>query len=99
MSPDPENPADAASEFRRRRGARHPSGDRRQSPARRHSAQAHGGTGDRRAPRKRRRSERNCAPVLPTLASVALPGITFNIGLDDLHPIKRLRPVQFDGTA
>ncbi|MGC2813631.1 MAG: ABC transporter substrate-binding protein [Bradyrhizobium sp.] len=32
-------------------------------------------------------------------SSVALPGITFNTGPADFHPIKQLRLVQFDGTA
>jgi branched-chain amino acid transport system substrate-binding protein len=32
-------------------------------------------------------------------SSVALPGITFNTGPADFHPIKRLRLVQFDGAA
>src|SRR3984893_15675160 len=31
--------------------------------------------------------------------SVALPGITFNTGPADFHPIKQMRLVQFDGTA
>jgi branched-chain amino acid transport system substrate-binding protein len=31
--------------------------------------------------------------------SVALPGITFNTGPADFHPIKQLRLVQFDGAA
>jgi ABC-type branched-subunit amino acid transport system substrate-binding protein len=32
-------------------------------------------------------------------SSVALPGITFNTGPADFHPVKQLRLVQFDGTA
>jgi branched-chain amino acid transport system substrate-binding protein len=32
-------------------------------------------------------------------SSVALPGITFNTGPADFHPIKQLRLVQFNGTA
>ena len=32
-------------------------------------------------------------------SSVALPGITFNSGPTDFHPIKQLRLMQFDGTA
>jgi branched-chain amino acid transport system substrate-binding protein len=32
-------------------------------------------------------------------SSVALPGITFNTGPADFHPIEQLRLVQFDGTA
>lgn len=32
-------------------------------------------------------------------SSVALPGITFNSGPSDFHPIKQLRLMQFDGTA
>jgi branched-chain amino acid transport system substrate-binding protein len=32
-------------------------------------------------------------------SSVALPGITFNTGPADFHPIKQLRLVQFDGIA
>jgi branched-chain amino acid transport system substrate-binding protein len=32
-------------------------------------------------------------------SSVVLPGITFNTGPADFHPIKQLRLVQFDGTA
>jgi ABC-type branched-subunit amino acid transport system substrate-binding protein len=32
-------------------------------------------------------------------SSVALPGITFNTGPTDFHPVKQLRLVQFDGTA
>jgi hypothetical protein len=31
--------------------------------------------------------------------SVALPGITFNTGPADFHPIKQMRLVQFDGTV
>jgi branched-chain amino acid transport system substrate-binding protein len=32
-------------------------------------------------------------------SSVALPGITFNTGPTDFHPVKQLRLVQFDGAA
>jgi branched-chain amino acid transport system substrate-binding protein len=42
---------------------------------------------------------RQAASLRGYQSSVALPGITFNTGPADFHPIKQLRLVQFDGTA
>ncbi len=42
---------------------------------------------------------RQAASLRGFQSSVALPGITFNTGPADFHPIKRLRLVQFDGAA
>jgi branched-chain amino acid transport system substrate-binding protein len=42
---------------------------------------------------------RQAASLRGYRSSVALPGITFNTGPADFHPIKQLRLVQFDGTA
>jgi len=42
---------------------------------------------------------RQAASLKGYQSSVALPGITFNTGPADFHPIKQLRLVQFDGTA
>ena len=42
---------------------------------------------------------RQAASLRGFQSSVALPGITFNTGPADFHPIKQLRLVQFDGTA
>jgi branched-chain amino acid transport system substrate-binding protein len=42
---------------------------------------------------------RQAASLAGFQSSVALPGITFNTGPADFHPIKQLRLVQFDGAA
>src|SRR6266404_4776277 len=42
---------------------------------------------------------RQAASLKGYQSSVALPGITFNTGPADFHPIKQMRLVQFDGTA
>jgi branched-chain amino acid transport system substrate-binding protein len=42
---------------------------------------------------------RQAASLRGDQSSVALPGITFNTGPADFHPIKQLRLVQFDGIA
>jgi branched-chain amino acid transport system substrate-binding protein len=42
---------------------------------------------------------RQAASLRNYQSSVVLPGITFNTGPADFHPIKQLRLVQFDGTA
>ena len=42
---------------------------------------------------------RQAASLRGYQSSVALPGVTFNTGPADFHPIKQLRLVQFDGTA
>jgi branched-chain amino acid transport system substrate-binding protein len=42
---------------------------------------------------------RQAASLRGYRSSVVLPGITFNTGPADFHPIKQLRLVQFDGTA
>ena len=42
---------------------------------------------------------RHAASLRGYQSSVALPGITFNTGPADFHPIKQLRLVQFDGAA
>jgi len=42
---------------------------------------------------------RQAASLRGYQSSVALPGITFNTGPADFHPIKQLRLVQFDGTV
>jgi ABC-type branched-subunit amino acid transport system substrate-binding protein len=42
---------------------------------------------------------RQAASLRGFQSSVALPGITFNTGPADFHPIKQLRLVQFDGAA
>jgi branched-chain amino acid transport system substrate-binding protein len=42
---------------------------------------------------------RQAASLRSYQSSVALPGITFNTGPADFHPVKQLRLVQFDGTA
>lgn len=42
---------------------------------------------------------RQAASLRGYRSSVALPGITFNTGPADFHPVKQLRLVQFDGTA
>jgi branched-chain amino acid transport system substrate-binding protein len=42
---------------------------------------------------------RQAASLRGYQSSVALPGITFNTGPADFHPIKQQRLVQFDGTA
>ena len=47
----------------------------------------------------RETSMRQAASLRGYQSSVALPGITFNTGPADFHPIKQLRLVQFDGTA
>src|SRR5258705_2272731 len=42
---------------------------------------------------------RQAASLKGYQSSVALPGITFNTGPADFHPIKQMRLVQFDGTV
>jgi branched-chain amino acid transport system substrate-binding protein len=42
---------------------------------------------------------RQAASLKGFQSSVALPGITFNTGPTDFHPVKQLRLVQFDGAA
>ncbi len=42
---------------------------------------------------------RHAASLKDYRSSVALPGITFNTGPTDFHPIKQMRLVQFDGST